>query len=84
MLTERQKIRQRSGLTLRQLGRKARVSVGRLSEFERGEIQLRDDEIMRISMALAIELSIPIPSTAGDILRAIERFRMYESRSVTA
>jgi transcriptional regulator with XRE-family HTH domain len=83
MVTERQKIRQRAGLTLRQLSRKAKVSASRLSEFERGEVQLRDAELMRVATALELELAVPIPSTAGDIFRAMEKFRVCESRAVT-
>jgi transcriptional regulator with XRE-family HTH domain len=84
VVTERQKIRQRAGLTLRQLSRRAKVSASRLSEFERGEVQLRDAELMRVATALERELAVPIPSKAGDIFKAMEKFRVCEARSVTA
>jgi transcriptional regulator with XRE-family HTH domain len=75
--SERKRLRTRAGLTLSQLSKRTHISEGRLSQWERGECQLSPDEIMRASVALANELSEQIPSTAGEIFRAIERFRIF-------
>jgi transcriptional regulator with XRE-family HTH domain len=84
MISERQKLRRRAGLTLAQLSRRTDISAGRLSEFERGEIQLSPDDLMRVAVVLATELGIPIPSTASDIFLALEKFRVCERGAVTA
>ena len=49
MKTQRTKVRLRAGFTLQTLARASGVSVSRLSNFENGHVQLRDEEVATIA-----------------------------------
>jgi transcriptional regulator with XRE-family HTH domain len=51
-MTDRAKLRKRSGMSLRELSRASGISVSRLSLYERGEIRLPDHDLASVSAIL--------------------------------
>ncbi len=70
--------RMSQGRTLRDVSAAARVSLGYLSEVERGQKEASSELLSAICVALEVPLSAVLRST-GDEVAALER-----SRSVTA
>jgi transcriptional regulator with XRE-family HTH domain len=54
--TQRTKLRMRAGFPLQTLSRASGVSVSRLSNWENGHVQLRDEELVTIADLLKAEL----------------------------
>jgi len=69
---ELRRVRQLQGRTLRDVSAAASVSLGYLSEVERGEKEASSEMLLAISGALGIPLSVLLSSVADDIA-AIER-----------
>ncbi len=58
-MSERALLRRRACLTQSQLGRQSGVPAPRLCQWERGEIELRPEQILRIAEVLHKYLSTP-------------------------
>ena len=69
---ELRRVRQLQGRTLRDVSAAASVSLGYLSEVERGEKEASSEMLLAICGALGIPLSVLLSSVADDIA-AIER-----------
>ena len=52
------RLRTRSGLSLDEAGRRARVERSRLSRWERGYLRLRRDELLRLARALHVRSGV--------------------------
>jgi transcriptional regulator with XRE-family HTH domain len=71
-MSERALLRRRACLTQSQLARKSGVSAPRLCQWERGEIELRPEQIVRIAEVLHKYLSTPpIFNGAMELARAL-------------
>ena len=64
---ELRRVRQLQGRTLRDVSAAASVSLGYLSEVERGEKEASSEMLIAICGALGIPLSVLLSSVAGDI-----------------
>ena len=69
---ELRRVRQLQGRTLRDVSAAASVSLGYLSEVERGEKEASSEMLIAICGALDVRLSVVLATVAGDIA-AIER-----------
>ena len=54
--TQRTRLRRRAGFSLQTLSRASGVSVSRLSNFENGHVQLRDEELATVADVIRTEL----------------------------
>jgi transcriptional regulator with XRE-family HTH domain len=64
---ELRRVRQLQGRTLRDVSAAASVSLGYLSEVERGEKEASSEMLIAICGALGVPLSVLLSSVAGDI-----------------
>ena len=69
---ELRRVRQLQGRTLRDVSAAASVSLGYLSEVERGEKEASSEMLIAICGALGVRLSVVLATVADDIA-AIER-----------
>jgi transcriptional regulator with XRE-family HTH domain len=69
---ELRRVRQLQGRTLRDVSATAAVSLGYLSEVERGEKEASSEMLIAICGALGVRLSVVLATVADDIA-AIER-----------
>ena len=69
---ELRRVRQLQGRTLRDVSATASVSLGYLSEVERGEKEASSEMLIAICGALGVRLSVVLATVADDIA-AIER-----------
>jgi transcriptional regulator with XRE-family HTH domain len=71
-VSDRALLRRRACLTQLQLSRKAGISAPQLCQWERGEIELRPEQIVRIAEVLHKYLSTPaIFNSAMELARAL-------------
>ena len=69
---ELRRVRQLQGRTLRDVSAAASVSLGYLSEVERGEKEASSEMLIAICGALGVRLSVVLATVADDVA-AIER-----------
>ena len=63
------RLRQRQGRTLREVSADARVSLGYLSEVERGQKEASSELLASICMALDVPLSVVFAEVSSDLAR---------------
>ena len=64
--------RMRRGLTLREVSAEARVSLGYISEIERGQKEASSECLAAICQALDVPLSVIMAKVSGEIAREEE------------
>ena len=71
-MNDRALLRRRACLTQLQLARKIGISAPRVCQWERGEIELRPEQILRIAEVLHKYLSTPVIfNTVMDLAKAL-------------
>lgn len=71
-MSDRALLRRRAGLTQIQLARKTGISAPRICLWERGELDLRSEQVERIALAIAREMDNALAiSTPEDLLRML-------------